>query len=229
MFFLTGPDRRRPRPPHHRLADPPPTETEVTLNHGGASATIHRAMTRSPNDILDEWLVLRCQDRDAEALRELVGRYQQRIWRHALYLTGQHEAAREVVQDTWLAIVRGLPRLRDPAAFRTWAYRMVTRRSADWIRRRQRDRAHARHASGQNEPGAMPAPPARADEDELSTLRLAIRKLPAQQRSVLYLYYRDGLGVREIAAVLDIPPGTVKSRLHHARNTLRETLERKLK
>lgn len=186
-------------------------------------------MTRSPQDILDEWLVLRCQDRDAEALRELVSRYEQRIWRHALYLTGQREAAGEVAQETWLAIVRGLPRLRDPAAFRTWAYRMVARRSADWIRRRQRDRAHARHASGQNEPGAMPAPSAPVDDDELITLRLAIRRLPAQQRSVLWLHYRDGLGIREIAAVLDIPPGTVKSRLHHARNTLRETLERKLK
>jgi RNA polymerase sigma factor (sigma-70 family) len=185
-------------------------------------------MTRSPRYILDEWLVLRCQDRDAEALRELVGRYQQRIWRHALYLTGQHEAAREVAQETWLAIVRGLPGLRDPAAFRAWAYRLVARRSADWIRRRQRDRAHRQHASDGSESTATPAPAPAADEDELSMLRLAIRRLPPHQRSVLYLHYRDGLGVREIAAVLDIPPGTVKSRLHHARNTLRETMERKL-
>jgi RNA polymerase sigma-70 factor (ECF subfamily) len=184
-------------------------------------------MTRSPRNILDEWLVLRCQDRDAEALRELVGRYGHRIWRHALYLTGQHEAAREVAQETWLSIVRGLPHLRDPATFRTWAYRIVARRSADWIRRRQSDRAHAQHASGAGEP-ATPAPPSRADEDELTVLRHAIRQLPPHQRSVLYLHYRDELGIREIAAVLGIPPGTVKSRLHHARNALRETLERKL-
>jgi RNA polymerase sigma factor (sigma-70 family) len=183
-------------------------------------------MTRSLRDILDEWLVLKCQDGDAEALRELVGRYEQRIWRHALYLTGRREAAREVVQETWLAIVRGLPRLRDPAAFRSWAFRIVARRSADWIRRRQRDRAHAVRGADETE---RPAAPARSDcaDDELATLRLAIRKLPVHHRAVLDLHYRDGLSVREIAAVLDIPAGTVKSRLHHARNTLRATLERK--
>jgi RNA polymerase sigma-70 factor (ECF subfamily) len=185
-------------------------------------------MTRSLQDIMDEWLILRCQDRDADALRELVGRYEQRIWRHALYLTGRHEAAREVAQETWLAIVRGLPRLRDPASFRTWAYRIVARRSADWIRRRTRDRARTPHSADRI---AAPAERDRAcsiDDDDLAALRLAIRRLPLHHRSVLDLHYRDGLSINEIAAVLEMPPGTVKSRLHHARQTLRETLERKL-
>ncbi|UCD75175.1 MAG: RNA polymerase sigma factor [Phycisphaerales bacterium] len=183
-------------------------------------------MTRTSRDILDEWLVLRCQGRDAEALRELVRRYQPRIWRQAMYLTGRREGAEEVVQETWLAIVRGLPRLRDPAAFRSWACRIVSRRSADWIRRRQRDRARTDHALDPDEaadaPDALPAA-----GDELQKLRRAIRNLPAHLRCVLGMHYQDGLSVCEIAYALDIPAGTVKSRLHHARNTLRETLERK--
>jgi RNA polymerase sigma factor (sigma-70 family) len=186
-------------------------------------------MTRSPRDILDEWLVLRCQDRDTEALRELVGRYEPRLWRHALHLTGRREAAREVVQESWLAIVRGLPRLRDPASFRTWAYRIVARRSADWIRRQQQDRAHDARGIAEAERPAAPARSDCTDDDELAALRLAIRKLSPHHRSVLDLHYRDGLGINEIAVVLDIPPGTVKSRLHHARNMLRDTLERTLK
>jgi RNA polymerase sigma-70 factor (ECF subfamily) len=184
------------------------------------------AMTRTPQDILDEWLVLRCQGWDTEALRELVARYEQRIWRHALHLTGRRDAARDVAQETWLAIVRGLPRLRDPASFRTWAYRIVARRSADWIRRQQRDRARQRQPAPQFE---TPTGSDRnlVDDDELAALREAIRTLPAHHRSVLDLHYRDGLSVAEIAVVLGIPPGTVKSRLHHARQTLRHTLERK--
>jgi len=184
-------------------------------------------MTRTSRDILDEWLVLRCQEWDAEALRELVQRYQPRIWRHALYLTGQHEATGEVVQETWVAIVRGLPRLRDPAAFRPWAYRIVSRRSADWIRRRQRDRARTEEAADPKEAAAALQPAPVGECDELPELRRAIRNLPAHLRSVLSMHYHDGLSVKEIAFALDIPPGTVKSRLHNARNTLKETLERK--
>ena len=62
--------------------------------------------------------------------------------------------------------------------------------------------------------------------DEISRMRRALRGLPGHQRSILSLFYIEALSVNEIANALEIPPGTVKSRLHHARNTLRETLER---
>ncbi len=182
-------------------------------------------MARSQDDIFDEWLVLRCQDGEADALRELVTRWQPRLLRHARHLVGQSDEAGEVVQEAWLAIIRGIPRLRDPAAFRSWVYRIVSRRCADWVRRRQRDRAITPQTTTAPD---TPAPTTVADSDcdELTDLRCAIRHLPAQQRTVLALHYLDGLSVREVAGALDIPQGTVKSRLHHARNTLREVIER---
>ena len=78
------------------------------------------------------------------------------------------------------------------------------------------------------DPADAPAPEADPDSDgnDITALRQAIRKLPADHRVVLTLHYLDGLSVREIARALDIPSGTVKSRLHNARNILRETLER---
>ncbi|MHC4768741.1 MAG: RNA polymerase sigma factor [Planctomycetota bacterium] len=183
-------------------------------------------MARSREDILDEWLVLRIQEGDAEALREIVSRWNPRLWRHACYLIGQTDGAADALQDAWLAIVRGLPRLHDPAVFRSWAYRIVSRRCADWIRRRQRDRVVTEQVTPDladaPAPGADPA----ADRDDVTAVRQAIRELPGDHRLVLTLHYLDGLSVREIACALDIPQGTVKSRLHNARNTLRETLER---
>ena len=62
---------------------------------------------RSPDDVHDEWLVLRCQSGDAEALAELVARWQPRLVRHAARLTGRKDAANDVVQVTWMAIIRG--------------------------------------------------------------------------------------------------------------------------
>lgn len=181
-------------------------------------------MARSREDIQDEWLVLRIQDGDAEALRELVSRWNPRLWRHACHLLGQTDGAADALQDAWLAIVRGVPRLRDPAVFRSWVYRIVSRRCADWIRRRQRDRGVSEPAGP--DPVEASAPEADTDGDDIVALRRAIRALSVDHRLVLTLHYLDGLSVNEIARALDIAAGTVKSRLHHARNTLRETLER---
>lgn len=169
----------------------------------------------------DEWLVLRSQDGDCEAFELLVGRWQTKLLRHARYLLGgaASDAASEAVQEAWVAIVRGLGRLQDPARFRTWAYRIVSRRCADRLRRDRRDRK-ATEALAQ-EPSRA-APEDACDYD----LRAALRRLGPVHRCVLELKYLDGLDVREIAEALDVPSGTVKSRLFHARNRLKRVMER---
>ena len=96
---------------------------------------------RTSDDIYDELLVLRLQDGDSAALDELVQRWQPRLLRHAQRLTGLPDAASDVVQAVWVAILRGLNGLGDPACFRRWAYQIVTYKCADWVRERQRDRA----------------------------------------------------------------------------------------
>lgn len=183
-------------------------------------------MCRTDEDIQDELLVLRCQEGDGEALKALIARWQPRFGRLAWRLTREREAARDVVQDTWLAIVRGLRRLDDPARFRAWAYRIVTHKCADWTRRRAARRSlehDMRDAVGSKE--ARP-PNGMDSEDDAGLLRGALVSLPDDQRAILSLHYLDGMGVREIARVLDVPEGTVKSRMYHARNRLKQALER---
>ncbi len=178
---------------------------------------------RTPDDIHDELLVIRCQDGDREALAELVERWQPKLLRQAMRLTGTADAAADVAQETWLAIVRGIRRLDDPAAFRDWAYRIVTHKCADWVRRRQRQRA----AGGPlvAEPAAVP-PPTEDPSGDIAALRHALKLLPTQQKAILAMFYLDCLPIRLIAEMLSLPEGTVKSRLYHARCHLKEVLER---
>jgi len=181
---------------------------------------------RTPDDIQDEWLVLRCQEGDAAALGELIERWQPRLLRQAARLTGTADGAADVVQNAWLAIIRGLGGLNDPACFRRWAYRIVGFKSADWVRGRQRDRAHAQSLAVEspNTPSS-PASPSEAQE-EIAVLRAAMKTLSPDQQMILAMFYLEEMPLAEIAQALALPLGTVKSRLHYARLALKDILER---
>ena len=178
-------------------------------------------MRRASQQLQDELLVLRCQDGDAEALNELVSRWQQPLWRHARRLTGRADAAWEVTQNGWLAIVRDLPRLEDPARFRAWAYRIMTHKAADWVRRRSRDRRVTHELNPETHAApAQPAGPAEAD-----AVKAKLAGMDDVHRLVLVLHHVDGLTVSEIAEIVGVPVGTVKSRLHNGRAQLKRLLE----
>ena len=146
--------------------------------------------------------------RDLAALVELAG---PRLLAHARRLSDDAETARDLVQEGWAAIARGLDGLRDDRAFLPWAMAIVTRAAAREVTRRIRARETAAElARAAAEPGADPP-----------DLRAAIAGLPPGQRAALALFYLDGLSVAEVATALAIPPGTVKTRLMHARNNLR--------
>jgi len=173
-------------------------------------------MKTPAEQLADELLVMRCQDGEADALAELVSRWQRRLWRHAYRLTGHAEGAWEVAQEAWLSIVRGIRRLDDPARFAGWAFRIVTNKASNWIRDRR-----CRRASQQGLPVEPRADDADDSGEQAEDLQAALRRLPRPQRTILSLRYLEGFGVAEIAAILSIPAGTVKSRLHTARNELR--------
>ena len=180
-------------------------------------------MSHGPERVLDELLVMRCQDGDAEAFETLVGRWQKRLWRHARRLTDDHAAAWDVVQETWLAMVKGIRRLRDPATFGPWAYGIVSRKCADRVRRRTRER---RLEAGLRERvEASDERFRRDDDDRAETLASAVRRLTGDQQAILSLRYAEGFSIRQIAEALDLPEGTVKSRLHHARAELKRLAE----
>lgn len=169
-------------------------------------------MTGPSEQIVDEILVMDCQSGRAEALDLLVSRWQKRLWRYACRLTGDAEGAWEVTQEGWLGIVRGIRRLNDPARFRPWAYRIVTNKANDWIKRKIK-----RSASEPEDPREPQARDGRQASETSADLEAILSRLPERSRTALTLYYLEELDVTEIARVLNIPAGTVKSRLHTAR------------
>ncbi|MDX1644242.1 MAG: sigma-70 family RNA polymerase sigma factor [Thermoanaerobaculia bacterium] len=172
----------------------------------------------------DELLVLRSQDGDVGALDELVGRWQERFLRTAFRLTGEREAARDAVQEAWLAIVRGLGRLDDPARFGPWAFRIVRNKAIDWVRRRGRRRQRDRELAAERERHVELG--GRKDSTERGRrLADALALLPREQQALLALFYEEGFRIGEIAEILEVPAGTVKSRLYRARNQLKQAIE----
>ncbi len=182
-------------------------------------------MKRTAEEVLTELLVMRTQDGDASAWRTLVGIWEKRLYRHARRLTGHHEAARDVTQEAWLAMLRGISRLDDPARFRPWAYRIVTNKAADWTRRQQRRRKLL--ASVQEEAARDAQDKPAANGGPLTDLREAIQQLPSDRRALISMLYVDGMSLEEIADVLRIPVGTVKSRLFSVRQELKAIIEGK--
>ena len=97
---------------------------------------------RTPSSALDEFLIVQSQLGDSEAFTQLVERWHPRLLRHAYHLTQDREAAGDVAQESWMAIVRGMGSLRDPARFRAWALRIVANKARDWIRRKKKEKQY---------------------------------------------------------------------------------------
>jgi len=181
----------------------------------------------SPDRLLDDLLVTRARAGRREAFEALAVRWQERLWRHAFRLTGREDAAWDVLQESWMAIWRGLSGLREPGAFRRWAFTIVTRAAAE--RRRSIPLEDDPTRASATDATELEAPPSRADDpraEAVAQLRIALERLPRERRVLLSLFHLEGFEIWELALILDVPQGTVKSRLHHARNQLKDVLER---
>ena len=179
-------------------------------------------MRRQPSHILDEYLAASARAGDRQAFAQLTKRWQPKLLSHAYRLTGESETARDIVQDGWGDIVKGLPRLDDTTAFPAWAYRIISRRAADAIRKSQRHRKINQAYASELKTQPLVSTPTKPDH---TPLRHAIAALPPKQRAAIALFYLEDFSVAQTAVALSVPVGTVKTRLMKARQTLRAVLE----
>lgn len=166
-------------------------------------------------------LVLRSQTGEKDAFEQLVSRWQNPLWRHAYGLTGDREAAWDAVQDTWVAVVRGIRRLEDADAFPKWVFTILRNHCTDWVKRRQK----SRHLEEELQPDIEGTPSHEVSTAARVDVWTALAGLDERQREMVSLHYTQGFGTREIAEITGIPEGTVKSRLYHAREELRRIME----
>ena len=182
------------------------------------------ARTKKLARVYDEYLVASARAGERAAWERLVKHWQVRLLAHAYRLTGDVEQAKDVAQDAWADIIRDLPKLREVSVFPAWAYRIVTRKAADHIRRAQRKRrtevAYSDELKVGNDTTLHQEPYVNS-----GPLSRAIQKLPPQQRAAIALFYLQDLSITEISVALEVPAGTVKTRLMHARNKLRAIME----
>lgn len=185
----------------------------------------------APSDDLE--LVKRCQQGDRDGFDELVRRHYALAYNIAYRMLGDHDRAADATQAAILRAYRAIPRFRHDASFSTWLYRIVTNVCLDQIRRQERG-ARSLTLLGEDDGTALDEmdipdhsgdPAAAAEQQERQELvQQALVRLAPDHRAVLVMYDLSGLSYEEVAQALDIPLGTVKSRLNRARHALKQEL-----
>jgi RNA polymerase sigma-70 factor, ECF subfamily len=188
----------------------------------------------------EDELVRRLRDGDEQAFVLLVERHRVAMLRLARTFVASAAVAEEVVQDTWLAVVRGIDRFAGRSSFKTWLFQILVNRARSTGVREQRsitigDPTPAVDRSRFDATGAWSSPPLHWIEDSddrlvaasmSDRLQRALDELPRRQREVVILRDVDGLTSDEVCVVLDISDGNQRVLLHRGRSQLRATLER---
>lgn len=172
-------------------------------------------MTPSDEDLVRSFLA-----GDTPAFEELVRRHERRIYNLSLRMVGREEDARDATQDAFLTALRKLSSFRGDAAFTTWLHRVTVNACYDLLRKRGRAPITLEVPPEPVAPSIDPAEAASAGVD----VRRALLRVREDFRTVLVMHDVQDLPYEEIAAVLEIPIGTVKSRLHRGRVALAEAL-----
>jgi len=177
----------------------------------------------------DATLVSACQVGDQDAFTLLVQRHQRFVFNVVFRMLGQYEEANEVTQETFLAVWQGLPGFRGNARFSTWLYRIAYNCALKQLEQRKRDQAlqlaiQVEQADQRINNDERIAAEIEA-HDRQTIVREHLSKLPAKYRIVLVLRHLQEMTYEEMAEILAMPIGTIKTHLFRARHLLKERLE----
>lgn len=176
--------------------------------------------------------MLQCQQGDRAAFRELYQRYQQRV-RSTLYQLCGGDILDDLVQEVFLRVWKGLPSLRKASYFSTWLYRIcwnvATDRRRQLARGKPEQKSYSETVEDDRAIATMPSRP--QDTPDLMQLhyqdlvRRGLQNLSLEHRVVLVLHDLEDIPQKEVAKILNLPLGTVKSRLFYARDRMRQFLQ----
>ena len=176
----------------------------------------------------DAELVLRCQGHDAEAFRTLVMRYRRRSWKVAYNLVGNMEVARDISQEAFVRVLRGITGCDPDRGFRPWFDRVVVNLSIDYLRKHRRVQSVPLDAVAEPTADADGPEETSARAETRHRVRRVLERLPLKHRTVLVMRDIEGRDCTEIAQVLGKSPGTVRWRLSQARRAFKRAWERPL-
>jgi RNA polymerase sigma-70 factor (ECF subfamily) len=211
---------------------PPPSNT-LNLRVSDAS-NAKQARIREAEE--DRVLIARAQQNDVAAFRQLVERHQRRAFAIALSLVRDENDARELVQDAFLRVFRGLNSFQNNSSFFTWLYRIITNLSIDLIRKPGRQLAdidESRFETDDSREAEFPLLSRVDGSDPVDVVRrkeiagrlqAALDALPPYHRGVIVMREIEGLSYEEMAQAMGVSKGTIMSRLFHARQKLQKAL-----
>lgn len=183
----------------------------------------------------DGLLIERAQRGDSSAFDALIRKHERRAYQYAFRLTSNPEEAADVVSDAFVRVYSALHNFKGQSAFTTWLYRILTNCFLDMRKKEKSRQALSLEATMRTEEGEMerqieddgPTPLDEAERSERDrVVERAVAVLPEYQKAMIVMYHGEGLAYEEIAEALDLPIGTVKSRLNRARLSMREILEK---
>ena len=199
---------------------------------GRPSAAATAAKQQSASE--DRALIARVQRGDASAFNDLIIKYEKVVFNFAFRLTQNYDDANDVAQDAFIRAYNAIQNFRGDAAFSTWLFRITTNVFLD---ERKRKKAHPQQSLDEyttnedqregmqiEDPGPTPEDVVTANERQRILVK-AIQALPEYQRTMVVLYHLQQKSYEEIAEIMNLPLGTVKSRLNRARLALKEKLQ----
>jgi len=174
----------------------------------------------------DRELIEQLQKGNLEALGEIYYRYHQMVYRTAFAITGDQETASDLSQDVFLRLYRFAGKIDPKRSLEPWLYRITANLSYTWMKRNYiKPRIISAMAEWfQGGRGKQNPHDLTEQKEQWEQVELAISALPLAQRMVVVMYYLNDLSIQEIADSLEIPLGTVKSRLHYGRGALKKNL-----
>jgi RNA polymerase sigma-70 factor (ECF subfamily) len=169
-----------------------------------------------------ELLVLRCRQGQRAALEELVRTWERPLFYYIRRLIDDEDEARQILQQSWVSVLQGLGWLREPRKLPAWLYSIARKTALTHLRNKYGEQTASRGC----ETGAtVDVADTQLDFDNAEQIHYGLGRLSILHREVLTLFFLQDLSIEEIAGVLEIPIGTVKSRLHHAKRALKAVLE----
>jgi RNA polymerase sigma-70 factor, ECF subfamily len=165
-----------------------------------------------------ELLVLSAQQNNSLAMEKLVKHFHPMLLRFAIRLTQNSANSQDIVQEVWIKTAKSIRQIRDPRAFKSWIFRAVRWQAADFFRTHNNAQTLSANEAS-----------VKLDEQAVNNQMLskAINQLNPDDAQVIHLFYLAEMTLQEISHVMEIPVGTVKSKLYRSRAALKAVLESK--
>jgi len=174
------------------------------------------------DNVSDAILVLKCQRRDEMAFRELVNRWEPRLYYYLRRVVENENAVWDVLQETWLAVFQNIRKLQHPCKFPAWLYQISHNKAVNWLRKENKfiqmtNEQVANYCEHNTTISAV--------KEQAELVHKLLGKLKLDHREVLTLYFLEGFSINEMAQIIGVSEGTVKSRLYYAKHKLHEALK----